>query len=1372
MIRNIFLNAAHYRLVKCLSMLICCLAIVGSASSQTQLEFSSVSYISAPIGLTTSNQTATLLENTSGSTFSTFSPSITVTASISNQQFNNISTNRISTGKGINFGGRVNSITAVATQVPVYNSLNTVDNPTNGSYTANPNGPTSAGIDIADNYGFYFYNSVDELFSTNAPLNGRYYFGDITLTFSQPVSNPVIHIVGLGSNVLFGGNDIQGMSTELELQTTGVILSKLSGTSELDVFSNKILNNASTPSFNCGVGAACGSVKVAGTNITTLTFKVYVRGDGNGSAWSHSAINAGDEFMLSASINTPVTISGNVYYDTNGLTDNTVNGAGTNISGTLYANLVDSNNIIVASVPVNANGTYEFTAVGEGTYNVILSTIQGTQGAVAPSITLPSGYVNTGEFVGNGAGNDGSINGVTSVIVASTNVSNVNFGIYACPTITNPSANQSICIGNSGNNITVNTSSNETSGIRFVKFTTKQIAGTVPTDIELENIYNGSSIATVTATGASSPYTATYNWNNSDFPNVTTSPITYYVYVIVNPNPGTTCRPVQEIAITVNPLPIIAPITGLSTVCINATDTLSSATAAGVWTSSDNSIATINNNGIVTGISAGNVSITYTITNVNGCVNSVTKLISVVSPAIVPTITANGTTTACLGAGLILTSSVSASYQWYRDGTLINGATAQTYTPIVSGNYSMIVVAGGGVCSSISNSISVVINYAATPSITPSDTAIVCSKNNDKICPAIWGYSNYQWYKDSVVIPAPAGTSSCFYPTEEGRYSLSAQNGSGCWSIQSNSVYVIIDTICNNGSVTSGGSGGVESKSLGDVISKRLYGNAYNSITEINGYNNLPTFIKNSGAVVNGGAAIRLYDLFPAKALNTTKAYITTPNDIINFTNALEVLSVDYRDSFNTKAVAFGTKTLGEVYSHTKPICDRLKEGQLLSVGKINIEGFELLTSTIKQRTGETEYCINFTVGQKIGRSSISIQSNWLTDNTIKEDTMYNFQLWAANYNTVLTMAKDVIVKVKSIQTIQPTLSNANDLPKIFVESVKREKTNIILIINNPTNSTSCSFKVDEKLNENSIVYSKLINLTLKANSKNTVTIPVSDSYEGNLYLYHNGIVNDLVYMSDGAWNIDYDQANTSIKQFNTSNGNFSNDANEYPLFRKVSIQASTKNYLTAYKLVKGGGLERNFNDYKSMKFKAAALGISNLKITIVKKGITEWSNQYSYTTAVTGSETDYVISLSKFVSKSILTPIDLSDVTAINFSWENKNGNTLNLSATIDKLRFSKDDLGYVTSLSDKEITIYPNPNQGKFKVGFILDEDKPIVLKVTEFATGLTVQNQFINAKKGTNNASVDLSSMSIKSGLYIVTIEADGLIYKGKKVVINKP
>ncbi|MFY7883216.1 MAG: hypothetical protein ACOVOV_00075, partial [Dolichospermum sp.] len=572
-------------------------AIVGSFSyvnAQTQLELSSGSYPAAPNGATVTNQTATKLENTTGTTFVAYSPTITVTASFSNQQYSAIPVGVVSTGTGMVYGATANSLGVSAVSLPVFNLMNSISSPANGSFTSNPNGTSGTGIDVTANSGFSFYNSVYPLFNTSASLTGRFYYGDLTLTFNRPVSDPVLQISGLGGNVNFGGTNVQGFSTELELQTSGVTASKLSGSTEFSVSANKILNSATTLSNVTGSGAASGSVRIAGTNITTLTFKIFVRGDGKGSAWANANINAGDVFVMGVSMNKPVTVSGNVYSDNNGLTDNIVNGTGTNAGGTLFANLVDANNKVVAASAVASNGSYSFSAISAGSYNMILSTTSGTQGAAAPSVTLPAGFVNTGEYVGTGAGSDGTINGITAVTVGTTDVTNVNFGIFSCPTITNPSAAQTICIGNTGSNITVSTSTNTASGYKFVRFTTDQIAGASPTVTELANIYAAvTTIGTVTPIGASAPYTATYTWSSADFPNATASPITYYVYAIANPDPGTTCRPVQEIRVVVNPLPTLAAITGTTTVCRGQTTTLANTQAGGTWSSSNTSVATV-----------------------------------------------------------------------------------------------------------------------------------------------------------------------------------------------------------------------------------------------------------------------------------------------------------------------------------------------------------------------------------------------------------------------------------------------------------------------------------------------------------------------------------------------------------------------------------------------------------------------------------------------------------------------------------------------------------------------------------------------------------------------------------------------------------
>jgi uncharacterized repeat protein (TIGR01451 family) len=360
-----------------------------------------------------------------------------MSVAISNQQYAN----------GLTIGATGNGTNKTLTSIPVFGQMKqygvggTTTAATNAYFTSTPASPVGTGISTTDNHAFLMFASVEPLFNSVTPIakNTRNYYADLTFTFNRPVSNPVIQMIGMGGTTQTG----HGHSAEFELQETGIIASKLSGSPYLSVTSTGVItNNATAITATCSTGAACGSVKFTGTNITQLTFKVYVRGDNGTGGWSQTgAVNTtanghnGDAFLFGgASIALPVTVSGTVFKDANGLTDSFVNGAGTSAGG-LSANLVDANNKVVETSLVAADGTYSFLAIGAGSYTVSLSTVPGVQGSTAPTINLPTNWVNTGE--GTAVAGDGTVDGKTAITVGMAAVTGINFGIDQLPDTTN-----------------------------------------------------------------------------------------------------------------------------------------------------------------------------------------------------------------------------------------------------------------------------------------------------------------------------------------------------------------------------------------------------------------------------------------------------------------------------------------------------------------------------------------------------------------------------------------------------------------------------------------------------------------------------------------------------------------------------------------------------------------------------------------------------------------------------------------------------------------------------------------------------------------------------------------------------------------------
>ena len=207
-------------------------------------------------------------------------------------------------------------------------------------------------------------------------------------------------------------------------------------------YPNQAAIPATCPTATCAVFPAAGvPVTSNSAGNATQTIKVDPISGGVTVVIPYVAVdNAGLASTTPAKVNVPFaafSISGNVLNDTNGLRDmpnGIVNGSGTNAGG-LFANLLDGNNRVVQTVAVPPSGVYSFAGVDQGTYTVQISINQGTVGSAAPATALPSGWINTGENIGTGAGSDGNANGLLSVTINTADVANANFGIEQRPTV-------------------------------------------------------------------------------------------------------------------------------------------------------------------------------------------------------------------------------------------------------------------------------------------------------------------------------------------------------------------------------------------------------------------------------------------------------------------------------------------------------------------------------------------------------------------------------------------------------------------------------------------------------------------------------------------------------------------------------------------------------------------------------------------------------------------------------------------------------------------------------------------------------------------------------------------------------------------------
>ncbi len=304
-------------------------------------------------------------------------------------------------------------------------------------------------------------------------------------------------------------------------------------------------------------------------------------------------------------------------------------------------------------------------------------------------------------------------------------------------------------------------------------------------------------------------------------------------------------------AVTVNPLPPLAIITGSSAICEHYTTTLSSSLTGGVWSSSNMSVATVSA-GIVSGVSTGTAIISYSVTNICG-IATATKIVNVGALPVFGAIT--GPPAVCSLSTALLTPPVSGG-TWssgdpgiasVNSSGLVTGLAAgtamisysktnscgisvntftitvelpKTVAPVTGGdtacvNSAIVLsdVTPGGVWSSGASSIATVSSTGIVTGIKAGSTSVFYTLNNscgtvsasaivdflpvpvpvitvhDKLLSTAAKYLNYQWYIDTT--PITYGVDTTYTVKVSGKYSVKVTDVNGCSGFSTKIEFII-----------------------------------------------------------------------------------------------------------------------------------------------------------------------------------------------------------------------------------------------------------------------------------------------------------------------------------------------------------------------------------------------------------------------------------------------------------------------------------------------------------------------------------------------------------------------------------------------------
>jgi hypothetical protein len=305
--------------------------------------------------------------------------------------------------------------------------------------------------------------------------------------------------------------------------------------------------------------------------------------------------------------------------------------------------------------------------------------------------------------------------------------------------------------------------------------------------IPVVNAGNDQTVCAGTSVTLSGSGAMDYSWSGGVQNGVAFIPTTSGTYTVTGSNYG--CSSTDDLYVTVNTtLQSFAASASSAMVCSGSSVVLTASGASTyVWgNGSTSSSITVN----------PTVSSNYTVTGTgaSGCTGTATVSVGVFSA---PVITAP-TTVICSGAPVVLTSSLTSAIQWYKNGFMISGATAATYSATSAGTYTVKSTA----CSNlVSNGfvITTGTNPTAPSAFVQSGNLLLCGAGAQvvlKSTVAPSGTTGLQWYVNGTAISG--ATTSTYTATTAGSYVVRrVQLASGCTSTASPVLAVVAGSVPN-----------------------------------------------------------------------------------------------------------------------------------------------------------------------------------------------------------------------------------------------------------------------------------------------------------------------------------------------------------------------------------------------------------------------------------------------------------------------------------------------------------------------------------------------------------------------------------------------
>ena len=501
--------------------------------------------------------------------------------------------------------------------------------------------------------------------------------------------------------------------------------------------------------------------------------------------------------------------------------------------------------------------------------------------------------------------------------------------------------------------------------------------------------------------------------------------------------------------------------------------------------------------------------------------------------------------------------------------------------------------------------------------------------------------------------------------------------------------------------------------------------------------------------------------------------YNTTPLDLVGVTNAMEVIAVDYfTDSTDRQGSILGIATTpATVYGHTKMVCDRLNGARLVSVNDYIINNHHFFMSRLEQSNGDVDYTVNFIAYKNGNQYNIDNQWDLDTYTPTGNSPVLNFQVWSINEKYTEALVKGIFDKMTS-QGYSLNLLNtkAPVQPAVYAVSGTYDNGAIALQLNNTVNANAVQFTGTTAAVENGIRTNYSQNSSISNTFNSSAVVNTGTIFDIGFKMSNNMQTgNDVLYFADGPWGVDIDSAGATVNNFSISALNNISYANCYNLLRNANVDGKVKTYASLFRALKAANNTSNISNYKYIEFNASGSG--TFEMTLSKKSISNWSNQYKTSINLTSTQNHYKITLSDLYNASGQTSFNGNDVMAVVFT---KNGNYSTLqdfNIKVSNLHFSGNTAGINETNSDSKdikLNVYPNPASKQTLISFNMPEASK--LKISLYNEQGNLVSVIANEHYNSGDYTINYNVANLDNGIYFMKFETDKFMLNSKMIVIH--